>query len=134
MKNNGFQRKTRQREVILDELRHAKDHPTAAQLYKRVRSRVPRISLGTVYRNLERLAQAVEVRRLDLGGAETRFDADLSPHDHIRCLACGRLDDLHENQYGLSGDTPRELGGYAVEDYRLEFRGLCPTCRRADTP
>jgi Fur family ferric uptake transcriptional regulator len=129
LKNKGFERNTRQREIVLDELMKAKDHPTAAMLYERVRAQLPRISLGTVYRNLERLTRAGEIRRLDLAGAETRFDADTSRHYHVRCTECGRLDDVHEITGDLVGERFAELGGYRITGYQLEFRGICPTCR-----
>ncbi|MFO7652543.1 MAG: transcriptional repressor [Candidatus Krumholzibacteriia bacterium] len=127
MKPRSF-RITRQRRVILDELQHAKDHPTASQLYDRVRLRLPRISLGTVYRNLDRLSGEGLVRRLELAGQETRFDADLSAHDHLRCSGCGRVDDMAAVVGDLLDRARAELPGYRVDSYDLEFRGLCPDC------
>jgi Fur family ferric uptake transcriptional regulator len=130
MEISGFKRKTRQREVILEELHRVKDHPTAGELHERVRARLPRISLGTVYRNLERLAGAGEVNKLEFAGTETRFDAVTKPHYHVRCTACGAVDDVKEIEEELIGGSFRELGGYLVQSYRLEFLGLCPNCRR----
>lgn len=132
MENKGFKRNTRQREVILDEIRRAQDHPTAGELYERVRRRLPRISLGTVYRNLERLASKGVLRRIEFAGVETRFDADLSPHYHVRCVDCGRVDDVLEIRHELIREPVGELGGYRVQGYRLEFQGVCPECRAAD--
>ena len=71
---------TVQRRVIMDELRALKTHPTADELYRIVRIRLPKISLGTVYRNLSILAESGMIRRLDSAGRQTRFDADISPH------------------------------------------------------
>ena len=71
-----FQRNTRQREVILEELRKLRSHPTAPVLYEIVRRRLPRISLGTVYRNLELLAKSGVVRKLELSDSEARFDGN----------------------------------------------------------
>ena len=82
-----FQRVTRQRRVILEELRKLTSHPTAPALYEVVRRRLPRISLGTVYRNLELLARAGFIQRLDLQGAEARFDGNPEHHYHVRCRA-----------------------------------------------
>jgi Fur family ferric uptake transcriptional regulator len=129
MKNTGFQRQTRQRSVILDELRRAHDHPTARELYERVQIRLPRISLGTVYRNLERLHEAGMIRKLEYAGQETRVDGDLEHHYHIRCTRCHRLDDVPEITSDLVGQRFEELGGYRVTGHRLEFQGLCPDCR-----
>ena len=55
---------------------------------------MPKISLGTVYRNLDLLARLGMIQRLEMAGAETRFDGTVRPHNHVRCLGCGRIDDL----------------------------------------
>ena len=75
-------RMARQRAVILEELRKLKSHPTADELYSIVRERLPRISLGTVYRNLDFLADSGEIRRLEAAGSTKRFDGDISNHQH----------------------------------------------------
>ena len=69
-------------------------HPTADEVYQVVRKRLPRISLGTVYRNLDVLSESGEISRLDRCGAQYRFDGDLEQHYHIRCSSCGRVDDI----------------------------------------
>ena len=129
MENKGFMRNTRQREVILEELARAKDHPTAAELHERVRAHLPRISLGTVYRNLDRLTQLGVVRRLELSGQEARFDADRTAHQHVRCSRCGRVDDLGGVSLEALDEMQGDLAGYRIDGYRLEFHGVCPSCR-----
>jgi len=129
-----FHRNTPQRRVILEEVRKTSAHPTAAELYDRVRRRLPKISLGTVYRNLDLLAGMGKIQKLDLGGGEARFDGNLRPHYHVRCVRCGRVDDVE----GLPGDTriecPREAAGYEVIGHRLEFLGICPRCKDRPEP
>lgn len=124
-----LERNTPQRAVILEELRMVKSHPTAVELHELVRRRLPKISLGTVYRNLERLSRKGAIRKLTTGQGETCFDGDLAPHYHVRCIHCGRLDDV----FGLSDlPVPREgalFGGYQVLGHRLEFDGICPSCQ-----
>ena len=83
-------RMTTQRQVILEELRKLKSHPTAGELCQIVRQRLPRISLGTVYRNLEILSRSGVVLKLDVAGLEMRFDGTVDNHYHVRCLDCGR--------------------------------------------
>lgn len=118
--------------MILEELRKVNTHPSADELYERVRKRLPRISLGTVYRNLEILSKQGEIQNLSMGGAFKRFDGTPENHYHIRCLSCSRIDDVAvdppahiESDAGLSTD-------YTVIGHRLEFLGLCPDC--ADKP
>ena len=94
MTRGEFQRITRQRVVILDELRKVRCHPTATGLYEIVRRQLPKVSLGTVYRNLELLARMGTIRKLEFSGTEARFDGDIGRHDHIRCVRCDRVDDV----------------------------------------
>ena len=87
-------RHSRQRELIKSFLETRKDHPTADTVYRNVRNQNPRISLGTVYRNLTLLAEEGEIRRLNVGDGVDRFDGDVSPHYHFVCQKCGQVLDL----------------------------------------
>jgi Fur family ferric uptake transcriptional regulator len=123
-------RMTRQRAVILEELRSAKIHPSADEVYERVRKHLPRISLGTVYRNLEILSEMGEIQKLELGGDIKRFDWNPKKHYHIRCMSCGRVDDapiapLQQVEDELYGATV-----FTIIGHRLEFEGLCPECSK----
>ncbi|MEN6406263.1 MAG: transcriptional repressor [Thermoguttaceae bacterium] len=128
MTNEQFQRNTRQRQVILEELRKLTSHPTAAVLHGIVRRRLPKISLGTVYRNLERLVQVGLVRKLDQAGGEARFDGDIRPHDHFRCVDCGRVDDVFAPSLDPVAPPTHAWRGYQFLGRRLEYFGLCPAC------
>jgi Fur family transcriptional regulator, ferric uptake regulator len=129
--NRSIRRNSQQRQVILEELQRLKSHPTAADLYEIVRRRLPRISLGTVYRNLELLAEQGTIRRLDAGAVQARFDGKLALHHHIRCQSCGSVDDIELPPLDLSGFIPQNTGGYEVYGHRLEFFGICPQCRKS---
>ncbi|MBA4358220.1 MAG: transcriptional repressor, partial [Desulfovibrio sp.] len=87
-------RMTTQRQVILEELRGLKSHPTAGELCQLVRKKLPRVSLGTVYRNLEILSRSGVIQKIDVAGVEMRFDGDISNHYHLRCVGCGRVFDV----------------------------------------
>ena len=123
-------RMTTQRRVILEELKKLKNHPTAGDLCNIVRKRIPRISLGTVYRNLEILTRQGLVQKLDVGGFEMRFDGEAANHYHLRCLKCGRVDDVDfavmkslDKKFKLNTD-------FEILGHRLEFVGICPKCQR----
>lgn len=123
-------RMTQQRRVILEELRRENNHPAADEIYERVRKRLPRISLATVYRNLDVLCELGEIQRLELSGAMNRYDGVSKKHYHIRCVGCDRVDDaplapLNELEDDLYGTTVYEIIGH-----NLEFTGLCPDCSR----
>lgn len=120
---------TIQRRMILDELRASRSHPTADEIYDRVRRRLPRISLGTVYRNLETLASQGAIQRLDLAGVQRRFDHMTTPHHHIRCVRCGRLEDIVVGMSAPLEEIVRDARGFEILDVSLEFLGICPECR-----
>ena len=129
MATEKLRRNTPQRRVVLDELSHMKSHPTAAELYAAVRQRLPRISLGTVYRNLEVLHEDGMIRKMEFSGAESRFDGNLEQHDHVRCTDCGRIADIFPQGPDHISVPPEEMAGFQVVGYRLEFFGSCPRCQ-----
>ncbi|HUU29626.1 MAG TPA: transcriptional repressor [archaeon] len=120
-------RMTKQRKIILDELNKMGTHPTAAKLYECVRQRLPDISLGTVYRNLQILAADGVIRTLKEGD-RMRFDSDLSRHYHIRCLICCRVDDLAASAVSRVVRKPACASGYQILGFKVEFVGICPDC------
>lgn len=124
------QRNTRQRQVVLEELKKFTSHPTAAELYGITRARLPKISLGTVYRNLEVLAENKVIRKLAVGGGEARFDGNPAQHYHVRCVRCERLDDVPDLPPDFVKDEIKSLGGYEILGFHLEFIGVCPECRQ----
>jgi len=123
-------RMTNQRRVIIEELRKVTSHPTADEVYQMVRRRLPRISLGTVYRNLEILSECGMIQKLEFGGTKKRFDGNTTNHYHIRCLRCGRVEDVSVAPLATLEDALRGASGYDIIGHRLEFIGLCPQCKR----
>lgn len=120
---------SKQREIILEELRKVNTHPTADEIYKIVQKRVPKISLGTVYRNLEVLSENKEILKLDLGTNKKRYDGDIKKHYHIRCVKCDRVDDINIDLIKFNHDFSL-LTDYEIIEYRLDFLGICPECKK----
>jgi Fe2+ or Zn2+ uptake regulation protein len=121
-------RMTPQRRVILEELRKVNTHPSADEIYEIVRKRLPRISLGTVYRNLEILSDSGDIQKLETGCSLKRFDGNLSEHCHIRCVRCDRIADapmLPELEIDLERFDSTD---FEIIGHRLEFLGVCPIC------
>jgi len=130
-------RETNQRRVILEKLSKVTSHPSADEVYQAVRRELPRISLGTVYRNLEVLVKMGKIQRLVSGASQMRFDANTQQHCHVRCLRCERIDDVHcdeLNEKLLPLDEMKGLlskrTGFEIKGYSVEVLGLCPRCRR----
>ena len=121
-------RMTRQRRVILEELRKVDTHPSADEVYEIVRKRLPRISLGTVYRNLEILSESGDIQKLEPGCSLKRFDGNLTEHCHIRCVRCDRIADAPMVPE-LEIDLERvNATVFEIIGHRLEFLGVCPIC------
>ncbi|HEY7653002.1 MAG TPA: Fur family transcriptional regulator [Methylomirabilota bacterium] len=125
-------RLTGPRRVVLDVVRATESHPTAEWVYRMVRRRLPRVSLGTVYRNLRLLVGKGLVK--ELPGPHARFDGNLSDHHHFTCLGCGRISDVQgpatePYSRALCGRVAAQ-SGVSVTYHRIEFYGRCPECQR----
>jgi Fur family ferric uptake transcriptional regulator len=122
---------TRQRQVILEELRATDRHPSADDLYERVKQRLPRISLGTVYRNLEILTALGEIQTIAQAGSLKRFDGTPKHHYHMRCLHCESLTDAPVEVIDSLERALQEKTAFRVLGHQLEFTGICPDCKTA---
>lgn len=130
MKTRKLRRNTPQRQIILEELSSVTSHPTAAELFSLVRKRLPRISLGTVYRNLDILQEQGRcVRLCGSDGAEARFDGRMDPHLHFQCQHCGTLGDLDTMLPLLDDYIGSTIEGHEIAGYNLILRGRCRRCR-----
>lgn len=121
---------TKQRKVILEELRKVTSHPSADEIFHLVRKRIPRISFGTVYRNLKVLKKQRLVMELDYGKAFSRFDGNSQNHYHFRCVHCDGIFDVEEP---ISKSLDRKVSqkmGFQVSYHRLEFFGTCKECQQ----
>ncbi len=121
-------RMTRQRRALLAAVQQARGHPTADDIYRIARRRLPHISLGTVYRNLEILSRQGIVHKIELGSAQRRFDAKGTSHYHVRCVGCGRVDDVAIGPAAKLERAARSATDYMIIGHRLEFLGLCGGC------
>ncbi|OEU47215.1 MAG: transcriptional repressor [Desulfobulbaceae bacterium S3730MH12] len=126
-------RLTTQRQIILEELGKVTSHPTANEVYDMVRKRLPRIGLGTVYRNLELLAENGIILKLEVGGTQKRFDATIESHYHIRCSVCGRVDDVDIEVQEEINETAAKSCDYKILGHHIEFSGICNECSAKET-
>ncbi len=129
-------RLTTQRQIILEELGKVTSHPTANEVYDMVRKRLPRIGLGTVYRNLELMADSGIILKLEVGGTQKRFDATVAPHYHVRCTSCGKVDDIAIEVQSKINQLAENASNYLILGHHIEFSGVCPVCseQKKDTP
>lgn len=125
-------RMTNQREIILRELKKSKRHLSADELYDIVKKFMPRISLATVYRNLEILSETGVIRKLEISGRQKRFDFDVSDHDHIYCALCHKVDNLNIERKNVDSEQLGVGLGYSITGYRVEVIGICPECQKKE--
>lgn len=124
-------RLTTQRQIILEELASVTSHPTANEVYDMVRQKLPRIGLGTVYRNLELMAESGIILKLEVGGTQKRFDATTEPHYHIRCMGCGKVDDIDVSVQHEINMRAAEVSNYSILSHHIEFTGICIDCQKS---
>lgn len=123
----GQARNTKQLRIIWEAVKDDKSHPTADQIYDRVRKKLPTISLGTVYRNLQKLVSDNKLQVL-MRGRSQHFDPLVEHHQHFICEACDRVYDvLIDNQREIRpAKLPHE--GFRVTSHQLAFYGTCKHC------
>ena len=123
-------RMTRQRRAIMDALEGVDTHPGADEIHEMVRQEMPRISLGTIYRNLDVLAEHGLIRKLEFAGSQRRFDGKRHDHYHLRCTRCDKIEDAPVEPRGDIEEDLRKISDYDIVGHRLEFIGLCPKCKQ----
>jgi Fe2+ or Zn2+ uptake regulation protein len=128
MRRVNQKRATRQLEAVFQALQGDPTHPFADEIYRRVRKKLPRISLATVYRNLQRLVEEGKIRAVLLGERVARYDPETSDHDHFICESCGRVIDLFLEPTRQVDLTSLANDGYVVTTHKLTVYGLCREC------
>jgi Fur family ferric uptake transcriptional regulator len=126
-------RMTENRRAILSALARSKAHPTAEEVHRMVREELPRISLGTVYRNLDLLARQGLVHTVNVAGEQRRYDAVLADHHHVVCERCGRIDDVEVRDAQRLEALLVDAKGYRVHGCTLCFTGVCRECATNET-
>lgn len=119
-------RYSRQREIILKKLQNTTAHPTAEMLYQWLKPDNPSLSLGTVYRNLNLLAEEGMIARFT--SYVERYDANTVPHAHFLCRNCGRMYDIEIPYDETLNAQAAVTSGHRIEGHELLFTGICADC------
>jgi Fur family transcriptional regulator, peroxide stress response regulator len=120
---------TSQRILIWRALEGDRTHPTAEDLYARLKPQLPSLSLATLYHVLNELVEWGDLRRFDTGDGHIHFDPDTSGHSELVCLRCHTVTDAPETGEGPAS-IPAELGGYRIVTHSEQFFGYCPSCQK----
>jgi Fur family peroxide stress response transcriptional regulator len=121
-------RMTEQRRSVYDAIMAKADHPTAVEVFMRVKGTVPSISLATVYNCLETLVECGVVRHVHHERESSRYCANLEEHAHLFCEACGSVTDLPLRARRRTEDIWEMPADSVVTSRDVSFRGLCPAC------
>lgn len=123
-------RYSKQRETIYQVLMEDGSHPNVDTIYTNVKKIIPDISLGTVYRNLNLLADQKQIIRLDIGDGVIRFDAKTDPHFHFICDECGAIHDIMIDEELISSliDKVEKSCHHHMTSAEILFHGVCHHC------
>lgn len=125
-------RRSLQRDLIREIVNEAKSHPTALQVYDKLRLRQPRASLGNVYRNIRILVEQGQLASRDFGDGAEHFDACTDDHCHFVCDRCGRVSDFEMPLDKGLAERAGRLTDHEIRGHTVQFHGVCSDCRRGD--
>ncbi len=121
-------RNSRQRRRILELLQLSDAHPTADRIYSKLKKEFPKLSLGTVYRNLTILVEQDLVKKIHFGSTFDRFEAHMDQHYHLICEKCKNIFDFHMPVYNELNVKARQLTNFSIQRHMIEFFGTCQNC------
>lgn len=120
---------SKQREEILDYVKSVKTHPTAETVYTKLRESIPNISLGTVYRNLDKLSEIGKLQRINLANEQDRFDGDTNFHYHAICQKCGEVSDIYIDYIKDIDKIIEKKADCIVISHDIIFNIICSKCK-----
>ena len=125
-------RMTEQRRAVHDALMIQRDHPTAVEVFMRVKTKMPSISLATVYNCLETLTDCGLVKAVNHDREPSRYCPNLAEHAHLFCEGCGGVMDIPLRSRRRPHDIWELPENVAILQHEVSFRGLCPKCATTD--
>lgn len=124
-------RNTVQKSIVLQALNELANHPTADAVYDHVHASHPSISKATVYRVLNKMSDEDQVLRVRINNGADHFDHQVFPHYHVRCIKCGRVDDVIIPLLSAVEEQAAKASAYLITGCSLQFDGICPACQAA---
>lgn len=121
---------SRQRECIKNYLSTSKEHPTADMVYSHIKMHYPKVSLGTVYRNLALLTELGEVIKINTGDGADRFDGNPNPHYHFICNNCRNVLDIPMKHIEGLCEAAQEHFSGEIQGSVTQFYGICEECKK----
>jgi len=119
---------SRQRDAVLTFMQSTTSHPTAEDVYSVVKQEFPKVSLGTIYRNLNLLVDQGDLIRIRCGDGVEHFDATVESHNHFICRVCGRVQDVDWEFSSDINQAAEKCCSGKIEGHELYFYGTCNQC------
>ena len=130
LRSNGF-KVTPQRLAVYQALANTKEYPNAEMIFNGLQATYPTMSLATVYKTIDILHEIGLVQILNAGEDSFRYDADVSEHAHIRCVECGRVDDVFDLDTAKFNDQIQQNTKYRLVGQQFYFYGICADCQKS---
>ena len=121
-------RMTRQRRAVINYLAASHNHPSARQVFAAVHCGESQMSLATVYNTLGTLVELGLIKEMEFEAGDNRYDTNVSPHINLVCTACGVITDF-DRKPPVSTNEIRKVLGFETTGIRMEYQGVCATCR-----
>ncbi len=121
---------TPQRIAIYEQLIKAGNHPDSDDIYEKVRTVFPHISLDTVYRTLSKFVEIGLIHVVEGYGEPKRYDPDINQHHHFRCRKCNKIMDFHDAHYDNLKIPKAVKKNYKVTNVKVILEGICNKCLR----
>ncbi|AYD39724.1 transcriptional repressor [Clostridium fermenticellae] len=120
---------TPQRIAVYKYLISTKKHPSAEIIYKALQEDYPTMSLATVYKTLKTLTDVKLIQEINVGEGNFRYDANIIPHPHIKCIECSRVDDIEGISFSHLNNEIKDLTDYNIIGNKVYFYGICKSCQ-----
>jgi Fe2+ or Zn2+ uptake regulation protein len=122
-------RYSKQREAVMQLLDKKNYHPTVDEIYEIIKKKYPKVSLATIYRNVEQLTQMGKVWKIEIPNEPARYDGNMEKHYHIRCKKCGSVNDvwLKDKLFKIE-EVESTLENFSITGVKVEFEGICDLC------
>ena len=122
------ERKTKQKECILEVIEESYDHPTMKEIIDKVKAKKPNIGQATIYRNVNKLVLEGKVIRLPSINEDVNYDAKRKPHNHLICRKCHNIIDIYDNDYPEISKEVESKYSLKVENMTILYEGICEEC------
>lgn len=121
---------THQRQVIYQALRAMHGHPSPEEVYARVKTKIPSVSLATVYKNIHLFIESGVFHEVSLHHGSLRVETNARPHHHLVCTACKSITDIDAEELGFASKARKLRRGFLAQRYAVDVLGLCADCQK----